>query len=133
VAAQELQRWLGGDPTGTGEAAVLVLGDLNAYGREDPVATFTRSGYTDLLHARVGAGAYTYVFNGQWGVLDHALASAALLPRVTGAAAWHINADEPPVLDFGTAFRSTEQQRSLYAPGPFRSSDHDPVVVGVRL
>jgi uncharacterized protein len=133
VAAQELQRWLGEDPTGTGEGSVLVMGDLNAYAREDPITTFTRSGYTDLLHAHVGATAYTYVFNGQWGVLDHALASAALLPRVTGAAVWHINADEPPVLDFGTAFRSADQQRSLYAPGPFRSSDHDPVVIGVRM
>jgi uncharacterized protein len=133
VAAQELQRWLAEDPTGIGEGAVLIVGDLNAYAREDPIATLARSGYTDLLHAHVGATAYTYVFNGQWGVLDHALASPALLPRITGAAAWHINADEPPVLDFGTASRSAAQQRSLYAPGPFRSSDHDPVVVGVRL
>jgi uncharacterized protein len=133
VAAHELRRWLGEDPTGTGERSVLVMGDLNAYGREDPITTFTSRGYTDLLRAHVGATAYTYVFNGQWGVLDHALASAALLPRITGAAVWHINADEPPVLDFGTAFRSAERQSSLYAPGPFRSSDHDPVVIGVRM
>jgi uncharacterized protein len=37
------------------------------------------------------------------------------------------------VLDFRTAFRSPAQQRSLYATDPFRSSDHDPVVVGLRL
>lgn len=133
VAADELQRWLGGDPTGTGDGAVLIIGDMNAYAREDPIATLTRSGYTNLLHDRVGAAAYTYVFNGQWGVLDYALASTALLPRVTGAAVWHINADEPPVLDYRTAFRSPAQQTSLYAPDPFRSSDHDPVIVGVRL
>jgi predicted extracellular nuclease len=133
VAAQELHRWLGTDPTGTGERAVLIIGDLNAYAREDPIATLTRGGYTDLLLAHAGATAYTFVFNGQWGALDHALASAALLPRVTGAAVWHINADEPPALDYRTASRSAAQQTLLFAPGPFRSSDHDPVIVGVRL
>jgi uncharacterized protein len=133
VAATELARWLATDPTGTSEQRVLIIGDLNAYAREDPVAALTAAGYTDLLAAHVGQAAYTYVFNGQWGYLDHALASVALLPHVTGAAAWHINADEPPVLDYGMRFRSDAQLESLYGPGPFRSSDHDPVLVGITL
>jgi uncharacterized protein len=133
VAAEELVDWLRTDPTGTGEAAVLLIGDLNSYAREDPVMVLVRAGFTDLLATRIGASAYSYVFNGQWGYLDHALASAALLPHVTGVAEWHINADEPPILDYGTAFRSETQQQTLYAADPFRSSDHDPVLVGVRL
>jgi uncharacterized protein len=139
VAARELAAWLAGDPTGTGEANILILGDLNAYAREDPVAALAEAGYRDLvaMHAtaaaRVGGAPYSYVFNGQWGALDYALAAAALVPQVTGAAAWHINADEPPVLDFGTRFKSDVQRTALYRPDPFRSSDHDPIIVGLRL
>lgn len=132
AAARELAAWLAADPTGTGETAVLVLGDLNAYSREDPVTALTRAGYTDLLAGSV-AGGYSYAYNGQWGYLDHALASPTLLPQVTGAAAWHINADEPPVLDYNNNFKSTAQQSALYSAGPFRSSDHDPIIVGLEL
>ena len=75
--------------------------------------------------------AYSYVFDGQWGYLDHALASASLRPQVTGAGDFHINADEPSVLDYNTNFKSPGQVASLYAPDAFRTSDHDPVLVGL--
>jgi predicted extracellular nuclease len=133
AAARELADWLATDPTRTGDPDVLILGDLNAYAKEDPVRALARAGYTDLIAARVGADAYTYVFAGQWGRLDHALASASLAPQVADAAVWHINADEPPVLGYDIAFKSREQQTTLYHPGPYRSSDHDPVVVGLDL
>ena len=132
AAARALVSWLATDPTGTGEPDILILGDLNAYAREDPVTALVRGGYTDLVAAHAGTGAYSYVFNGQWGYLDHALASASLAPRISGAALWHINADEPPVLDYNTNFRSAAQRVGLFRPGPFRSSDHDPVLVGIR-
>ena len=73
------------------------------------------------------------MFDGQWGSLDHALASASLSAQVTGTAEYHINADEPSVLDYNTEFKSTGQQTSLYAADEFRVSDHDPVVVGLNL
>lgn len=133
TAARTLAAWLATDPTGTGDPDVLVLGDLNAYTREDPVRALEAAGYTSLLRTRIGPGAYTYVFDGQWGSLDHALATPSLAAQVTGVAVWHVNADEPPVLDYTTRFKSPGQQVSLYAPGPFRSSDHDPVVVGLAL
>ncbi|MBR9988707.1 MAG: ExeM/NucH family extracellular endonuclease, partial [Gemmatimonadetes bacterium] len=151
VAARELLTWLDTDPTGTGDPNVLIIGDLNAYAREDPVAVLVRGGYTDLLAGRAaespaepassdvpigersGTAGYSFVFNGQWGYLDHALASTALLPQVTGAVAWHINADEPNVLDYNTNFKTAAQLSTLYDDGPFRSSDHDPVIVGLRL
>jgi uncharacterized protein len=134
VAARELLAWLRTDPTGTGDPDVLILGDLNAYAREDPVATFTHAGYTDLVAAHGGARRpYSYVFNGQWGYLDHALASATLVDQVSGAGAWHINADEPPVLDYSTRFKTAAQQETLYRPDPFRSSDHDPILAGLML
>jgi hypothetical protein len=46
---------------------------------------------------------------------------------------WHINADEPVALDYNTNFKSANHQQSLYAPDPYRSSDHDPVLVGMDL
>jgi hypothetical protein len=73
------------------------------------------------------------VFDGQWGSLDHAFASASLLGQIAGAAAYHVNADEPSVLDYNTDFKSASQILNLYAPNEFRSSDHDPLVVGINL
>jgi hypothetical protein len=132
-AAQELADWLAADPTGTGDPDVLILGDLNAYAMEDPIAALEGAGYVNLQARFGGLEAYTYVFDGQWGSLDHALASASLNGQVTGAAAWAINADEPNVLDYNTNFKSAGQVASLFAPDAFRSSDHDPLVVGLAL
>ena len=63
------------------------------------------------------------------GYLDHALGSASLLPQVTGVTEWHINADEPAALDYNEEFN----QPALYSPDPFRSSSHDPVLIGLDL
>jgi len=133
AAAERLAAWLAADPTGASDPDVLLLGDLNAYAREDAVARLEAAGYVNLQPHFAGPASYTYGFAGQWGALDHALASASLAPQVTGAAAWHVNADEPRVLDYATVFRSEAQLASLYAPDPYRSSDHDPLLVGLSL
>jgi predicted extracellular nuclease len=132
-AAEELAAWLATDPTDAGDPDVLILGDLNAYAMEDPIAALEGAGYVNLQAAFGGYGAYTYVFDGQWGSLDHALASATLAGQADGAAAWAINADEPSVLDYNVDFKSVGQIASLYAPDAFRSSDHDPLIVGLTL
>ncbi|MDP2293129.1 MAG: ExeM/NucH family extracellular endonuclease, partial [Actinomycetota bacterium] len=130
-AALALADWLATDPTGSGDPDVLIIGDLNSYGQEDPITALKNGGYTDLVADRVGPGAYSYVFGGQSGYLDHALANASLEPQVTGVGEWHINADEPLALDYNVEFKSVGQQALLYAPTPYRSSDHDPVLVGI--
>jgi predicted extracellular nuclease len=48
-------------------------------------------------------------------------------------AEWHINADEPSVLDYNTDFKTLAQQAALYSPDQFRVSDHDPVIIGLAL
>lgn len=131
AAAQELADWLAGDPTGTGDTDVLILGDLNSYAKEDPITTLQAAGYTNLVAEYLGPDAYSYVFDGQWGYLDHALASATLRSQVKGVAEYHINADEPSVLDYNTDFKTPNLQATLYAPDEFRVSDHDPVIVGL--
>ncbi|GAA6527041.1 hypothetical protein IDVR_28380 [Intrasporangium sp. DVR] len=135
AAAGLLTDWLASDPTGTSEKDVLILGDLNSYAMEDPVAVLEEAGYTDLIRRSADGGhhPYSYVFDGQWGYLDHALGTASMATQVTGVAEWHVNADEPSVLDYNTNFKSAAQVADLYAPDQFRNSDHDPVIVGLDL
>jgi len=131
VAANELMTWLASDPTGTGDTDVLMLGDYNSYAMEDPITVIKNAGFTSLIGQFVGPDAYSYVFDGQWGYLDHAFGSPGMVPQVTGVTEWHINADEPSVLDYNTDFKTPGLQASLYAPDQFRISDHDPVIVGL--
>lgn len=127
-SALALRDWLATDPTGSGDPDYLIMGDLNAYLQEDPICVFTAAGYVHEISRFLGVQAYTYVFDNQSGCLDHALASPPLDAQITGATLWHINADEPDELDY----RSVNPPE-LYASGPFRSSDHDPVIVGLNL
>ncbi|MGN6575094.1 MAG: ExeM/NucH family extracellular endonuclease [Nocardioides sp.] len=132
-SARELVQWLDSRPTGMKEDDRLIMGDLNSYAMEDPIRAIEDGGYTNLVEKYEGEDAYSDVFDGQWGYLDHALASDSLVGQVTGVTTWHINADEPSVLDYNTDFKSADQVEELYAPTPYRSSDHDPVVVGLKL
>ncbi|MEW6580162.1 MAG: ExeM/NucH family extracellular endonuclease [Chloroflexota bacterium] len=131
LAANALATWLATDPTDSDDPDVLIIGDLNSYALEDPIVALEGEGYTDLLKDALGTTAYSYVFNGEWGYLDYALANADLLPQVTGAGTYPINSDEPRVLDYNVEFKSVEQIVDFFAPDEFRMSDHDPVVVGL--
>ena len=131
-AAEAIANWLATDPTQSGDPDFLILGDLNAYDHEDPINTLVASGYTDLVRAYLGENAYSYVFDGQLGYLDHALANAALAPQVTGATIWHINADEASLIDYDTSYK-LDAQDAIHAPDAYRSSDHDPVIIGLDL
>ena len=132
-AAQALVDWLATDPTLTGDPDILLVGDYNSYAREDPIAAIEAGGYTNLVDDLLGDEAYSYVFDGQWAYLDYAFASDSLRSQVTGVADYHVNADEPSVLDYQDDFKSAGQLVSLYASDEFRMSDHDPVVVGLDL
>jgi len=129
-----------------GDSDVLLVGDFNSYAQETPITTLTGSGYTDLETSLLGQSAYSYLFDGQLGHLDYALASASLASQVTGVAAWHINADEVPDFDYNDEVRDTGESafeekpdgsallppRVVFQPGtPYRASDHDPVIVGL--
>jgi uncharacterized protein len=126
-AATALVEWLDTDPTGSGSADNLIVGDLNSYAKEDPIRAIETAGYTNLVAEFVGEDAYSYVFQGQSGTLDYALASPSLADRVRGADEYHINADEPVALDYNTEFNPP----SAYKPDGFRTADHDPVLAGI--
>jgi len=139
-AVPVLLDWLAGDPTGSGGEA-LILGDVNAYPMEDAILRLragldgrlgTADDVVDLVERHAGADATTFVFDGRFGRLDHAFATAGLAAHVTGAAPWPINAGEPDLIDYDTTFKGP-REAALYAPDPYRSSDHDPVLVGLSF
>jgi len=130
-AAGELEAWVsetyGLD--GTGVTNVIYLGDLNSYAQEDSMETLTDEGLTDLIDAFIGQDeAYSYVFDGQQGTLDQALADATMADLITGATEWHINADQPSLLNYSTAYG---QDAGWNAEGPIAASDHDPLIIGI--
>ena len=128
--AQALVQWLATDPTGSGDPRVLIVGDLNSYAKEDPLMVLEGAGYTNVVEQAEGAGGYSYAFSGEFGHIDHALASPALVARVVSAATWHANSDEPVYYEYPVANKSAAQQ-AINAGTPYRYSDHDPVVVGL--
>ncbi len=120
----------------SGDDDVLVIGDLNSYAQEDPIVTL-ESGLVNQADAFVAPeDRYSYIYFGQAGLLDHVFTTDGLAGRVTGVDAWHINSDEPRVLDYNDeVIDPAESYRDfshdyLYNPDPFRSSDHDPLIVG---
>lgn len=130
-AAAELIDWLETSYNGGGTSNYLLLGDLNAYAQEDPVQVLTDdNGLTDLIDTFIGQDdAYSFVFDGQRGALDHGLADDVLAAAVTGATEWHINADEPDLLNYDTSFKNP----GFFAGGPYAASDHDPLIIGLDL
>ncbi|MBZ0299186.1 MAG: ExeM/NucH family extracellular endonuclease [Anaerolineae bacterium] len=141
LAAQALVNWLATDPTNSGDSDVLLIGDMNSYANEDPIQAFLSGGFVNLVAQFIGPEAYSYVFDGEWGYLDHALANGSLAGQVTGVTEWHINADEPNALDYNDNVRDPGELSSniplnlpgSYSPDAYRSSDHDPVLVGLNL
>ena len=115
--------------TTSGDPDVLAIGDFNSYGHEDPIETLTAGGLHNELGRFIGSDAYSYVFDGLSGYLDHGAGDLVRGRSQVGAAEWHINADEPSVIDYNTEFKPDDR----YTPTPYRSSDHDPVVLGVDL
>jgi uncharacterized protein len=109
----------------TRDPDVLLLGDFNSYTQEDPIEEIRDAGYVDLGE-RLDPGRYSYVFDDQSGSLDHGLASARLARKVTDLTHWNINAVESFAYQY-------DGDPALYAPNPYRSSDHDPLVLGVDL
>jgi len=101
---------------------ILLLGDFNAYSQEDPIAVFAEAGWSSLVDERTD-GQYTYTFNGELGSLDHIIASPAIAENVTGVGVWNINAAEWGDREY--RFGATD------GTSVYRSSDHDPIVVGL--
>jgi hypothetical protein len=130
--ANALTAWLATNPTGDADPDVLIIGDLNAYAKEDPITAIKNAGYVNLTEVFEGVGGYSYAFAAEFGHLDHALGTASLNAQVTGAESWHANADEPVYYDYNLENKNAAQQ-AINVGTPYRYSDHDPVVIGLNL
>ncbi|MBQ0811352.1 MAG: ExeM/NucH family extracellular endonuclease [Roseovarius sp.] len=128
-AAGELIAWLETGYNDTGTDHVLMLGDFNAYAKEDPVQTISETaGYVDLIDNFIGQeDAFSFIFDGQQGTLDQALASVDIASLVTGVTEWHINAQEPDLLSYNSLFNNP----GFFSEDVFASSDHDPLILGL--
>lgn len=137
LSAGALDRWLESDPTNTGAEAVVILGDFNAYAMEDPMVLLMDAGYTNLAIAANGGdpAVYSYTFMGQAGSLDQALGNEAFMQFVVDARAWNINSDETPAFNFNERLPSSSlfKPSSFYNADPYRSSDHDPLVIELQF
>ena len=120
TSAKLLDQWLATDPTGAGTSDAVLLGDFNAYAMEAPIRTLHDAGWQDAFAVAKIQQPYSYVYNGMTGRLDHALLSPGMAMRLRGAAEWHINADEADDVGY----------RDRNEAGPWRSSDHDPLLLG---
>jgi hypothetical protein len=107
-----------------GDDDVLIMGDLNSYGKEDPVEKLIQNGYTDMHRVFHADSAYSYVYDGEAGYLDNVLASPTMKSQITGVSVFHVNTDEPTMFEYSGL---------AYQPDMYRYSDHDPVVVGLSL
>ena len=112
-----------------GTDLVFLTGDFNSYTREDPLQVLYDAGYTDIGSAQA-PDEYTYQYAGVVGSLDHVLANPAAYDQVTGAHVWNINSVESVAYEYS---RYRYNATDFYSADPFRSSDHDPLLVGFDL
>ena len=111
-----------------GIGRTFLTGDFNSYSMEDPIQVLEAAGYTNLQSDTPDE--WTYSFDGMSGSLDHVLANDAALGDVTGVDIWNINAVEAVAYEYS---RHNHNVTDFYSDDVFRSSDHDPEVVGLDV
>ncbi len=131
--AEALAGFVDGLKATTGVGKVFLTGDFNSYTKEDPLQTLYDAGYTDVGSAPSPVGSpneHTYVFDGLVGSLDHVLVNDEALGTVKGAHVWNINSVESVAYEYS---RFNYNVTDFYAPNGYRSSDHDPTLVGFTI
>ena len=106
----------------TGTRYVVSVGNYNANYEEKPM---------DILRAAelvLGspAASTSYMYNGLSGSLDHTVLTPNLVGHTT-VEKWHINASAPEFLEYDVAGAATD------ITSPCRSSDHDPILIGLNF
>ncbi len=105
----------------------LLVGDFNSYSKEEPLTVLKDAGW---IHKSEGTSP-SYVYQGRSGSLDHVFANTAADPLVVDIASWAVNAEESVAFEYSRSnanlFLKTEMDN------PYRSSDHNPEIVGLKL
>ena len=105
----------------------LLVGDFNSYSQEDPIKALEAAGWERVS----GAGEASYVHAGRSGSLDHVFANAAAKPLLAGVTSWAVNAQESIAFEYSRA--GMNAHLSVEADNPYRSSDHNPELIGLML
>ena len=105
----------------------LLVGDFNSYSQEDPIKVLETAGWAHVS----GAGEASYVYSGRSGSLDHVFANAAAKPLLAGVTSWAVNAQESIAFEYSRA--GMNALLSVEADNPYRSSDHNPELIGLTL
>ncbi|RUO73214.1 ExeM/NucH family extracellular endonuclease [Idiomarina ramblicola] len=116
-SSEQLTQWIEKEPL----VNPILLGDFNAYYHEDPIRYFSKNGFYNPSDATD----YSYVYDSQAGALDHVFVADSLKDNIQGVYHLPFNADEPWVYDY--------RDDTYFSEGPFRSSDHDPLVLDLRF
>lgn len=127
LQATALRHWVPGVQEDLDVDDVLLIGDFNSYSMEDPLQVLYDAEYTNV-EQHYGNEEYSYSFSSLAGSLDHVLANESALARSTGTDIWNINSGEALPLEYS---RWNYHATGFHEPGPYRSSDHDPVVLGL--
>ncbi len=138
AAAKKLLDWISTKPTGNSDADWIILGDINAYAKEDPIKVFEAAGYRNALPSFTAEPASSYAFYNpvdMSGALDHMMISAPLVKQAIKADDWNINSAEGAFRDYNrdTNSNGNATVRDFYAVDPYRTSDHDPVILDLDL
>ena len=138
AAAKKLLDWISTKPTGNSDADWIILGDINAYAKEDPIKVFEAAGYRNALPSFTAEPASSYAFYNpvdMSGALDHMMISAPLVKQAIKADDWNINSAEGAFRDYNrdTNSNGSATVRDFYAADPYRTSDHDPVILDLDL
>lgn len=119
------------------DTAIFIIGDLNAYSAEDPILKLNDHGYTrvmDYMAEQTGDQSYldltTYQYSSLHGSLDQALGNDLALEMVTDAEVYAINAPEAIALEYS---RYNNYLTIYHDDTQYRSSDHDPVKIGIDV
>ncbi|MFW5466460.1 ExeM/NucH family extracellular endonuclease [Knoellia sp. CPCC 206391] len=115
--------------TQRGISRMFLAGDFNAYTEEDPIQVLKAAGY-DHLESTSNPAEESYNFDGQIGSLDHVLVNEAAAADVNAVDIWDINSYESVYYEYS---RFNTNVTDLYAPNPYRSSDHNPEVIGINV
>ena len=105
----------------------LLVGDFNAYTKEDPLKVLTDAGWTH----ESGHGDSSYVYGGRSGSMDHVFANSAAHPLITEVKSWAVNAQESIAFEYSRA--NYNAYLAFEADNPYRASDHNPEIIGLNL
>ena len=125
--AQEVTNWVAKEYAGK---PVILLGDLNSYSKEDPILTIEEAGYTSVADMFNIQNA-SYLFGARVGSLDHGLANDLAKDLVVGADVWDVNAMEPLAFEY-SRYNYNVKADHLFDLTPYRSSDHNPLKMGLK-